>query len=352
MRTILIIKPSSLGDVIHAFPAFELIRAHCPDTVVDWVINSELAPLLDYLGSPLDRVIPFPRGKMKTIAAVPATLTLTRQLRARRYDAVIDLQGLLRSAFMAKVATAPVKAGFAHPREQGAALFYNERFTPPQELAHAVEKNAYLVSKTLGLAYSVPQPSLPENPVHAAALTGILADKGINGDAPIVAIAPGARWLTKRWAPAFFAEVLDRVHQARGDLQFVIIGSRAEAPLGEELLTACATARPFNLCGATSFPALFELLRRSRLLLCNDSGPMHIAAALGVKVFSLFGPTSPGRTGPYGGSPTLFQHNCSCIECLKRYCYNDNLLECQKGIAASNVSDAIINFLEVRQRPS
>lgn len=344
-RSILIIKPSSLGDIIHALPAFELIKAGCPDAEVDWVVNTEFAPLLDCLGQRLGRSVHFPRSKLKTLAAIPASIGFARSLRCKKYDIVIDFQGLLRSAFIAKLAIAPVKAGFAKPREGRAQLFYNLRVSLPEDLTHAVEKNAYLAARALGLEYAVPRCQMSPDPQQAAKVAALLEGCGVRRGATVLAVAPGARWLTKRWPPAFFASVLDQIHQAMGDVQPLIIGGRADAPLGEELATRCVQARPHNLCGLTDLPGLVELLRISSAVLCNDSGPVHIAAALGVKIFALYGPTSPGMTGPYGGSPSIFRHNCSCIGCLRRYCYNEVPLECQKGISSVSVSEEIIRFL-------
>ena len=344
MEKILIIKISSLGDIIHAFPAVFLIAGKYGNAKIDWLVSPAFAPILEY-NKCVNRIIPFPRRELASPFTFPkAFINLIREIRREKYDLVIDLQGLLRSAFFAKFARAPVIAGFDSPKERAAAFFYNRKISPASGYVHAVDKNAAFISKLLSLPFNVPDTPLPENRRNIDSLAGILGKKNISRSDLIIGIAPGARWESKQWPPQFFAKVMDSLDGRIPGCRFLLLGSAGELETCRKISSSCEKARPVIIAGETGIGELVEAIRISKCLLCNDSGPMHIAASLKVPVFAMFGPTDPDKTGPYGKEHSVFQPELGCIKCLKRYCPDKNYA-CQKSVNPDLVVDGIVSLL-------
>jgi len=338
---VLVIKPSSLGDIIHALPAVELLLQHYPQARIDWLVHPAFAEALQYCRN-LTRVIIFPRqelGKAKTF--LPHFLRLSRELRRRRYDLVVDFQGLMRSAFFGRLTRTRRFAGFANPKEPIARIFYREKVKVPMRV-HAVEKNLDFVAGLLNV--EVPAafrfPVLPPNPDAARRAAALLRQNGL-GIHPLLGIIPGARWETKRWPETFFAAVIDRVAEALPDLRFVMLGAPAENAAAEKIRQLVKSPdRIVSLTGKTSIAELTEVIRQTVGLLTNDSGPMHIAAALQVPVFALFGPTDPAKTGPWGPGHFIFQPDLDCRGCLKRECPRGDA-RCHQMLDPQTVAEAI-----------
>lgn len=344
MNKILIIKISSLGDVLHAFPAVSLIARKYPDARIDWLVNPSFAPILEY-NSCVKRIIHFPRRELSSPFTFPKSFfKLIGEIRHEKYDLVVDLQGLLRSAFFARFARSPVFAGFDSPKEKAATLFYNRKINPGSGHVHAVDKNAGLVSELLGIPFGVPDTTLPENRRNMDRLTGILEKKNVSRDDLIIGIAPGARWESKQWPPLFFAKVMDSLDARIPGCKFLLLGSADELETCGKISSACEKAEPVVIAGETGIGELVEAIRISKCLLCNDSGPMHIAASLKIPVFAMFGPTDPDLTGPYGEMHSVFQPELSCIKCLKRYCPDKNYV-CQKSVSPELAADGIVSLL-------
>jgi heptosyltransferase I len=345
MEKILIIKISSLGDILHAFPAVSLIAEKYQNAQIDWLVNPVFAPILEY-NKCVNRIISFPRRELSSPFKFPrAFVNLIRDIRLEKYDMVIDLQGLLRSAFFAKFARTPVIAGFDSPKERVAALFYNRRISPGAGHVHAVDRNAGFVSSLFGLPFSVPDSPLPENRRNMDSLSAILARHNISGDDRIIAVAPGARWESKQWPPEFFAKVMDSLEAQIPGCRFILLGSADDLETCRRISALCEKAVPVTIAGETGIGELVEAIRISKCLLCNDSGPMHIAASLKIPVFAMFGPTDPGKTGPHGGRHTVFQPELSCIKCLKRYCPGKNYV-CHKSLDPASAADGILSLLK------
>jgi heptosyltransferase-1 len=296
---VLIIKPSSLGDIVHALPVLAAIRRRWPAAHVAWLIGSSFAPLL--AGHPmLDEVIPFDRrhyGRMwRSPRAFLDFWRLVAELRGRRFDLVLDLQGLVRSGLMAW-------------------LFYSQRVRCPAGAAHAVDRNLCLAAAA-GLEERSPEFPLALRDEERRSARELLRQSGV-GESGFVAVLPGARWESKRWTSTGFAAVIDALH-ADG-LRCVLLGAPDERPAAEAVARACRSA-PIDLTGRTSLRDLTALLADARLVLCCDSGPMHLAAALGVPTVAVFGPTDPLRTGPYSPAADVVAHAVPCAPCLRRVC--------------------------------
>ena len=304
---LLIIKPSSFGDIVHIFPALELIKRYFPDAEADFVVNPEFAGLLEFSPLPIRKKIIFERKKLaKAASFLPEFYRLVRNLRQEKYDYVIDFQGLFRSGICTFAARGKIKAGFADCREKSAAFAYNCRFAIGK--AHAVERCVRLVQKIFALPDEVvPQVTMPVSAAGKAALPELPAN--------YIVLLPGTRWESKRFPTSLFTGISLRIPQLLPGMGIVVAGSKGEKAIADEI-----GGDPLNLAGMTTLESLFELLRNASCVIGNDSGPLHAAAALGVPVFGFYGPTLPGLTGPWGDNTVTVSNGCECAGCLQRIC--------------------------------
>ncbi len=315
----LILKPSSLGDILHAFPAVNALLRENPGSSADWLIHPAFAELTAYLPGVRQNII-FDRKKLGGISTFASAFSpLYHQLRERKYDAVIDLQGLARSAFLGRLAAGGIHAGPANPREKIAKLCYDKYLHAPPEV-HAVLRNNAMIADFLGRPETDFTFHMPVIEKYESEAERLFQECGLSKDRPVCAIAPGARWETKQWPPEFFADLILALHRLQGEMQFLILGTKGELPLSQIIQERAAEAEPVCLCGKTSPGVLVEVIRKTSLFLCNDSGPMHIAAALNIPVLVMFGPTEPGLTGPYTERSCILQPPLSCISCFRRHC--------------------------------
>ena len=339
---ILIIKPSSLGDIVHVFPAVDILLEAYPDAVIDWLVHPAFVGMVKYCRN-FRRAIIFPRRELGRAATfLPYFTRLARKLRREKYDLVVDFQGLLRSALFGRMTRCRRYVGFGHPREFPARFLYRENFAAPPEFVHAVDRNCYLAGRIVNRPYRSGTPAvLPVNPVNAARAEVRLRQAGIGGGERFLGVIPGARWESKQWPPEFFASVISRLAAGDPQLKFVLLGSPSDVA-GADAVRAAATCpdRIVSLVGATRISDLVEIIRQSSGLLTNDSGPMHIAAALKVPVFAVFGPTVPEKTGPYGNIHTVWQPELPCRQCLKRYCPTGGS-RCHQSIDPEQVANEI-----------
>jgi heptosyltransferase I len=311
---ILIIKPSSLGDVIHALPAVNLIRRQFPDAHISWVIAESLTSLLKH--SPvINALIPFPRHEYRKL---PAFLN---RLRTGRYDIVVDLQGLLRSGIFSRLTGAPRRIGLSDARECG-HLFHNEIVPVPH--AHAVER-CLQAAQHLGC---------PAGPVEFP----LGLPSKIESPKTKIAINPSARWDTKLWGDDRFAELIRRLPHER----VVLTGAASERDRIERIAQGCV-----NLAGKTDLFQLAELYRECAVVVSNDSGPMHIAAAVGTPVVAIFGPTDPKLTGPYGKNNIVLRAGIPCSPCLKGVCEHTPKMECMSLVSVESVVSAVKRFTQI-----
>jgi lipopolysaccharide heptosyltransferase I len=339
---VLIVKPSSLGDIVHTLPAVQMLRQHYPDAFIAWVANDSFTGFLSlYPG--VDEVIPFRRRRWARLHRWPEFLGFLGELRQHRFDVAVDFQGLFRSGFIAWASGAPRRLGFQNARE-GAGFFYTERIPLPANLRHALERNVFLVQSAFGIAADASMPELarPHDCVREA--RRLMRQHGIEGDGPVLAVGPAARWPSKRWPPRFFAAVLDQVVQALPTVRCWLLGTADEGAEAQAVVQACSQARPANLVGTTDLATLAEMLRRSDALLTNDSGPMHLAAALSVPTIALFGATDPELTGPYGSAHTVFRSTCDAAPCFSRDCLHKNR-QCSEGTHPGRVAEAVVATL-------
>ena len=344
---ILVVKPSSLGDIIHAFPAVDLIRREYPEATITWLVNDAFAGIIDLLPG-IDDVVLFRRQRWGRPRHWGELCGFVRDLRQRSFDVAVDFQGLLRSGLLSWLSGAPVRIGFRSARE-GARLFYTEKVMLPANLVHAVDKNVFLVRSALRIGGEVRQPPLRQHHDYAKFARQLLERHCLDEGDGLLAVGAGARWESKRWPPAFFARVLDLVAERRPGTAIWLLGSADEQEPSAEVCANCRVAKPVNLAGQTNLGALCEMLRASDVLLTNDSGPMHLAAALQTPTVALFGATSPDLTGPYGPGHHVFVGKCEGSPCLRRTCPLGTY-ECLDSVPPRKVGEAVLGLLS-RETP-
>ncbi len=331
---ILVLKPSSLGDVVQALPVARLLRRHFPEAEIHWWLNRELAPLLEH-DPDIRRVIPFDRKRWGAPTGWPSALRIIRGMRRERYDWVIDLQSLARSGLVAWLAQGGLTVGLDDRRE-GASGFHDVSVPRASYQTHAVDW--YLdVLRWQGVPVHWDFDWLPRNEDAATVVESVWPANGHRW----IALQPGARWLNKRWPAEHFAALAQRLLAHDESLRIVVLGGDADRPLGAQV-AGLAGERCLDLTGQLSLPGMVEWLRRCSLMITNDTGPMHVAVALGRPVIGLFGPTEPTRTGPYGQLAHTLRVDLPCAPCMKATCANAEPLACLKGLTVERVFRAAI----------
>jgi heptosyltransferase I len=347
---ILILKPSSLGDVLQALPVLRLLKRHFRDAEIFWWIDSPLAPLLE--GDPdLAGLVRFERKRWAFPQHWPEMLTSIRWMREQRFDLVIDLQCLARSGAFAWLANGEVLAGLDEVRE-GARGFYDLAARRVSFHTHAVDWYLSVLPR-LGVPVHENFVWLPARPAVAAEVKrkwpAAFASPPPSSLRPphLIALQPGARWQTKRWPVDNFAALVRLAANHFPDAQFAILGDAGDKPLGE-IISRAAPERCLNLCGEVSLPEMIECLRLCDVLVTNDTGPMHAAAALGKPLVALFGPTEPRRTGPYGQLENILRLDLPCSPCFKGHCTWQIPNECLNAISPAMVFERLSKHLPPR----
>ncbi len=330
---ILILKPSSLGDVIHALPVLRLLKRHFPSSEIHWWIESRLAGLLE--GDPdLAGIILFERQRWASPRYWPEFWRSIVCMREKRFDLVIDLQSLARSAAVAWLANGEFLIGLDETRE-AARGFYDAVVPRPGDYSHAVEWYLAVLDR-LGVPRHWNFEWLPARPVISAQVLR----KWPEASGRWLVLQPGARWLNKRWPVEYFAELARQLAGLYPEHRFAILGGTDDRPLGE-IIASSVPERCLDLTGRLSLPEMVEWIRLSELMVTNDTGPMHVGAALGKRVVALFGPTEPRRTGPYGQVEHAVRLNLPCVPCMKSRCTYFEPFECLRGIKPPVVAEAV-----------
>lgn len=325
--------------MVQALPVLRLLKLHLPDSEIFWWVDSNLAPLLEN-DPDLAGVIRFER---RGWAAPQNWLNLCRQIqwaRAQSFDWVIDLQCLARSGAFAWLANGKFLIGLDEPRE-GARGFYDVVVSRRSFQTHAVDW--YLdVLRVLNVPAHWNFKWLPERPQVLAGLK----EKWQTNPSRWIVLQPGARWPNKRWPIEYYAELTRRMAAALHDFRFVILGVDADHDLGA-VIAQVDSQRVLDLTGRISLPEMVEWIRLSELMISNDTGPMHVAAALRKPVLAVFGPTEPLRTGPYGQLEHVVQTKLTCVPCMKSYCTNSRPLECLRAISPDRICAAAMQRLGI-----
>lgn len=349
---LLLVRLSALGDVLHALPVLSGLRAVFPDARIDWAVEDRHAGLLA-ARSDLDRIVVYPRRALsEALSGVPRPLRAARaarafvgELRAVAYDAVLDLQGNLKSGVITRTARAAVRMGFdRRAAREGNHLFTTRRWLPPGGPQHRVARGLGLAGAFLGRTLSYTPPGFPVGRADEREARDL---RGAGGDpeAPYVVLHPGTSGFGafKRWPPDRFAAVARRL-LAAGHRVLVTHGP-GEGPLAAAVVEGAGTG-PIQAVAPSSLGALAALIRDAEGFLSSDTGPLHLAGLLGTPLLGLFGPKDPAVYGPYGVRPTgvagplptLTQPDVACRPCTLRRCA-DPL--CMTTLAPDRVAEAL-----------
>jgi heptosyltransferase I len=301
------VKLSSLGDVVHALPAAHALRVWWPRAELTWIVERREQAIL--LGNPdLDHVVPVDtrlwRREFRRLAGAGAVAVkvrgLIRRLRRGRFDLAIDLQGLWKSGAITGLTRAPVRVGLAaaHCRERANAWFTNRRVAP-SDSAHVVDRYLALVA-SLGVDLASVGPpvfAIPRDRAAERTVTQWLEDEGVKPATPLVVLNPGSGGDGKRWAVEAFRRLGEEL-AVRLDARVAIAWGPGEEPLARAIAHGMRTGA--SVPPPTTILEMVALFRRATLVVGSDTGPVHVAAVLGVPTVGLYGPTSARRNGPYG----------------------------------------------------
>lgn len=318
---IALIKPSALGDILNTLPVLTALRWRYPGAHITWIVNRGYEPLLR--GHPhLDATLAFDRGAHRRgwWQGVSNFGRFLARLHRERFDLVLDLQGLFRSGLMAGATCATRRVGLAGARE-GAAWFYTDLVgVPNRGSAHAVDRN-WQMARAFGIEGEPPAFWLPL--AHDARDWGLEAVRDL--PRPWLMVAPGSRWLTKRWPPEHFATLIQRA-QAQFGGSAVFVGSGNDEVNISKLAREKVVGPTRDFTGRTTLPELAALLARADVVLANDTGPLHLAVALGRPVVAPYTCTKIALNGPYkaigGGVESRvwcqgsYQKRCGRMECM------------------------------------
>ncbi len=330
---ILLIKPSSLGDIIHGLPVLKVVHDKWPDAKISWVVKDIYAEILEG-NQYIDELI-----LLKKESLTSGILSFRKKLRQWHFDLAVDLQGLFRSGLIAYLSGAGVRIGFRNAREM-APLFYTQKVDVPIDL-HAVDRNLKLVA-SLGCETDDVKFPLKIHDKAVGRNSDFLEENSLKGKSPLITFVPGGRWQKKRWPAYSFSRLGDLLSQELG-AGVILTGSIQEGKLIDNI-HGKMKASPVKATGF-SLPELVMLISKSDVVVTNDSGPMHIAAALGTPVVALFGPTDPGRTGPYTEKCLIIRTEMECIPCFRKPCVHSSF-ECMESITVEEVFEGVKGILK------
>ena len=329
---ILIVKLSAIGDVIHTLPSLAVLRRLYPDAHITWVVEEAAADLV--IGHPyLDSVLvsrrkswskKLLRGQVRGLFS--EIKNFVKNLRQRDYDLVIDFHGLFKSSIIVFFSRGKRKLGYDSWQELS-GLFLSEKI-PEDMNKHAVDRYLdfprYLGAKIDKVEFTLPLDNKAEEKVLRLLREHNLEDK------KFVAVNPIAYWETKLWSNEEFARLADLINN-KLSLKVVFTGSEKESI---EEITSLMKTESVNLGGKTTLLDLAYLYKKAGMVITTDSGPMHLAAAVGIPVIALFGPTDPARTGPYGVGHTIIRTELPCSPCFLKKC---STKQCMKDISTEQV---------------
>jgi lipopolysaccharide heptosyltransferase I len=308
-RRITLVKLSSLGDVVHTLPVAAALRAHFPEAVLTWVVERREAAVLRDHPALNAIVVADTRGWRRArdlrsaLAAGAEIRAVIRRLRRERADVALDLQGLLKSGVLTRLTRAPLRIGFArHATREPSTIFTNRHVTPPPSAEHVVDQYLSLLGP-LGIEHPRVEFTLPSDADAESAAEEFFGAAGLKPRDRLVAILPGAGRPVKRWPPERFAALAARLGIEAGARVLVLWGPGEEAAAR----AIVAGAQAAVLAPPTSLELLIAMLRRVAVSVGADTGPLHLAAALGIACVGLYGPTSAVRNGPYGARHRALQ---------------------------------------------
>jgi lipopolysaccharide heptosyltransferase I len=331
----LIVRLGALGDVVHAIPVAAALRRAFPAARIDWLVSAKHRDILD-LVPVIDRRLTVndrgdASGGMSRVAAI-------RELRGARYDVALDLQGLIKSAVLARASGAARVVGFSprYARERLARLFYTDAYDPGADGMHDPRETRHVVAINLGLlrlvGVTAGDPEFPIAEVESEAARAASRQTG----GRYALLNPGAAWPNKRWPPSRFGTVAAEL-RARHGLMSVVLWGPGEEALAAAVVEAAGGAAV--LAAKTSIADLVALARGAALMVSGDTGPTHVAAAVGTPVVGIYGPTRPARNGPLSPDDITVSRDAVCQCHHRRRCRLERM--CLLDIEVAEVMDAV-----------
>lgn len=342
INRILIVKLSSIGDVVHSLPTLKALRDTYPHSYIAWVVEEKSKDVV--IGNPyLDEVIIFEKERWKTELfkkkgykeSIKEILDFRKFLRQKNFDLAIDLQGLIRSGLIAYLSGARIRVGYQNSREMS-SLFYNLKIPPRKVKIHAVDR--YLdVACYLGAEIKEIDFPLFVSAEDKKFAEDFLREHNISEEDLLIGINPGASVPHKRWQKEKFAKLADILIENYG-AEIIIFGSPKDEELTEEVINLMKY-HPINASGKTTIKQLAALISNCKLFIGNDTGPLHIAVAMKTPVVAIFGPDDPSRTGPYGKENIIIYKGLPCSPCIRHPTCKD--YPCMQQISVEEVLSAV-----------
>ncbi|MCP4714788.1 MAG: lipopolysaccharide heptosyltransferase II [Deltaproteobacteria bacterium] len=344
---ILIVRLSAIGDIVHTLAMVAPLKKTYPGCRITWLVEERSADLVaGYPG--IDHVIISPRTTWqhelrrfrltKTARSVKAFL---KELRRESYDLVFDFQGLFKSAVLVGLTRGEKKIGFADARE-GSPLFYHLKIPGPAFDDHALKRHSALLAP-FGISMKNYDFAPLYQPDDEAAVRELLQHENIPPDMPLIIINPCTLWPTKHWPREKAAKLCARLSRHTTH-RLLFTGSRTDRPYLEQLCNLSGK-QACNLGGKTSLRELAVLTAKADFILTMDSGPMHIASAVGTPAVALFGPTAPWRTGPFGTSDTIIRKELPCSPCFTKKTCPAGHHRCMADITVEEVYKLCCNYI-------
>jgi heptosyltransferase-1 len=361
-KNILIVKLSSIGDVVHALPVAHALKLCYPGCRITWIVDKMAYELVNSHPD-IDEVILFEKTKYKSLffmlrlyrkllpmsdetklkllprllATIP---TFNTELRKYNFDLALDLQGLFKSSILGVLSGASTRLVYENAKE--GSQYLSQRISGELSKGHVVDR--YLdVVRYLGCNVDKPVFNITLTNTEVMQSKQILQEAGFKDDKPYIVMAIGTNWSTKNWPAEYFALLADRIYN-RGIIP-VVIGGIGDEYLLKRLIQH-TNVPLINLIGKTSLKQLAAIIRGADAFVGGDTGPMHLAAALGVSTVALMGPTDPVRNGPYGAGHKTIMANRKCIGCWQHKC--PKAVDCLAAISVNEVIAAleeILNFV-------
>ncbi len=339
MENFLIVKLSSLGDIIHTLPSFHAIRTNFPEARINWIVERNGQEILDLVPG-IDKIIGLKKSKFnkEKSSLLKELLDLRNELKNTSQIA-LDFQGLLKSSFIAFISGAKKRIGFHREnlKEPAASIFYNDHFEPIPENIHVIKKNLLLLNR-IGIEedrYVFPL-VLPQE--LSEAVDNKLRNTGFNKNKKLILCNVGAAWKTKRWFAQKWIKLLSLLDN-KNLFPLLLWGTEQEKDLASEISAKCKTpVSPYF-----SIKEVMSLIQKSNLLISGDTYALHAACALSKPAVAIIGPTNPERNGPFGPNCKIAFHKLKCSYCYKKTC---RTLDCLKAISPEEVYKMSIQLLE------
>ncbi len=342
MDNFLIIRLSSLGDVVHTLPAFSALRKKYPDAKISWIVEEKGKEILDLVAG-LDKIVPveLKKWKLGSRRFWKEFGKLKKEIR-NKDQVAIDFQGLIKSGLIAYISGARRRIGFHRKnlKERQASFFYTENLEEVSEKDHVIGKNLKLLS-LLGIEQNGFEFPLEIPDESSENVQKILTKLGYDPQKKLVLLNVGAAWKTKRWYADRWIQMIKKIQSDR-IFSVLLWGSKVEKELAEEISHASGVP----LVPILSLKEVMALILRASVLVSGDTFALQAAGAFATPVVGLFGPTTPSRNGPFREHDRVIFHELECSHCYKRMCSRD---ECLDLITPEEVAAACLEILEMEK---